>query len=85
MRHYQDFSKKGWPEFAFSAKVTDTHVEVWSNGNACVILRDRFDMLVRWYTIEVLARSKRDFVAKFGTERELLAKTNELISEMEVS
>jgi len=32
-----------------------------------------------------LARSKRDFVAKFGTERELLAKTNELISEMEVS
>jgi hypothetical protein len=57
---YQDFSKKDWPEFAFSAKVTDMHVEVWSNGNACVILRDRFDTLVKWYAEEVLAKGKQD-------------------------
>jgi Recombination enhancement, RecA-dependent nuclease len=31
-----------------------------------------------------LARSKRAFVEKFGTERELLSKTNELIAEIEI-
>jgi hypothetical protein len=31
-----------------------------------------------------LARSKRDFVARFTTERDLLDKTNELISGMDI-